>query len=194
MPRLRSEGPSLRFSGPLLIGFEPETLHIMLMKSHGFSCSRSSYSREIGRMACSATMWVNCCMFLTESDRSKSIMVVAPSHDGQTVEGGKSARIAQPELHHVITDVSVPPEYLDAIVGDLEGRVGGILASEVRLARRRQTAVDPPRRLPREQPHGVHLGRHVGQLEGDRLFLRDGDPERAPLLGVVPRVVEGRPG
>ena len=55
-----------------------DTLHIMLMKSHGFSCSCSSYSREIGRIICSATMCVILRALRMASDSSKSIMVVSP--------------------------------------------------------------------------------------------------------------------
>src|SRR5262249_57611028 len=53
-----------------------ETFHIALMKSHGFSCSCSSQCREMGRIICSATMWVILRALLVASDSSRSVMVV----------------------------------------------------------------------------------------------------------------------
>ena len=50
-------------------------------------------------------------------------------------------------------------------------------------------AVLEPRRAQREQPRGVDLGRHVGELELDRLVLRDRLAERLALL----RVARARP-
>ena len=41
-----------------------------------------------------------------------------------------------------------------------------------------------------EQPRGLDLGRHVGELGLDRLELGDRLAERAPLLGVGERLVE----
>ena len=61
-----------------VIDVDFDTLHIVLMKSHGFSCSCSSQCREIGRIICSATMWVILRALRVESDSSKSIMVVSP--------------------------------------------------------------------------------------------------------------------
>src|SRR5437870_11495726 len=42
-------------------------------------------------------------------------------------------------------------------------------------------------------PYTTLFRSHVGELEGDRLLLGDGDAESAPLLGVLAGVVEGRP-
>ena len=56
---LRYDGPLffLSRSPPKVMGLAVcDAAHIILRKSHGFSCSRSSYSRAIGRIACSATM------------------------------------------------------------------------------------------------------------------------------------------
>ena len=64
-------------SPPKLTGLLADAAHIMLRKSQGFSCSRSSYSREIGRMACSASMWIICFVRSTSGDSSKSIMGVS---------------------------------------------------------------------------------------------------------------------
>ena len=75
MPRFRSGSASLALRSPdPPIGFACETSHIMLRKSQGFSCSRSSYSRAIGRMAISAAWCVSICMFFRPSDSSKSII------------------------------------------------------------------------------------------------------------------------
>src|SRR5262245_13630408 len=125
MERLRSEASargfrSLGAAPPSMLVIEAprETSHIMLRKSHGFSCSFSSNSREMGRIACSATACVICRIVLMVSDSSKSIMVVAPLHDGEAVEGREAARVAQPELDHVVADVAVPAEHLQGVVGD----------------------------------------------------------------------------
>src|SRR5678815_360461 len=110
--RFCSEGPLRSFFSPLspVIEAPRETPHIMFKKSQGFSCSFSSYSREIGRMACSASMWVMFRMFFMPSESSKSIIVVllrsAGSDRGEAVEGGERARVAQEELHQVIADVA----------------------------------------------------------------------------------------
>src|SRR2546425_2018972 len=122
MPRFRSDGPSLALRSPVPpIGFECETCHIRLRKSHGFSCSRSSYSRAMGRMAISAAWCVSCCIPFRPSDSSKSIMVVLPPlgrsalDDGHGVEGREAARVAQPELHGMVADVAVAAEDLDGV-------------------------------------------------------------------------------
>src|SRR5919206_37357 len=47
-----------------------------------------------------------------------------------------------------------------------------------------------PRGAQREQPGGLDLSRHVGQLELDRLVLGDRAPEGAALLGVAQRELE----
>src|SRR5439155_10037711 len=168
MPRFRCEGPSLALRSPVPpIGFECETAHIMLRKSQGFSCSRSSYSRAMGRMAISAAWCVSCCIPLRPSDSSKSIMVVfspfgSALDDGHAVEGREAARVAQPELHGMVADVAVTAEDLDGVVGDLERGLARIVPRQIALAGRRLSLVEPGRRLPGEQPHGVDLDRHVG--------------------------------
>src|SRR5690348_1230591 len=172
MPRLRSTRSSFGFFSPVPpIGFPPETCHIMLRKSHGFSCSRSSYSRAIGRIACSATACTIICMLLTASDSSKSIIVVS-SHDGEAVEGREPARVPEPELHRMLADVAVPAEDLEGVVGDAERGLARVVLDERRLAGCRLAGIELPRRLPREEAHGVDLDRHVGELERDRLLLR----------------------
>src|SRR6266702_2422099 len=80
MERLRSARSSFGFfSPPVETGFPLDTCHIMLRKSHGFSCSRSSYSRAIGRIACSAAACTICRCIWMPSDSSKSI-IGAPPH------------------------------------------------------------------------------------------------------------------
>src|SRR5579884_2628100 len=145
----------------------------------------------MGRIICSATMWDSCRALTMASDSSKSIMFVAPSSDGEAVERRKAPRVAQPELDRMVADVAVAAQDLHRIVGDLERRARRVVLREHRFPCRRQAAVDPPGGLPGEQAHGVDLDRHVGELEGDRLLLRDRLPERAPLLRVIARVLEG---
>src|SRR5437016_1319497 len=119
--RLRSDGPSFGFFSPP-IGVAPETAHMVFRKSHGFSCSRSSYSRAIGRIIWSATWCTICRVFLMPSDSSKSIMssplkirlpyLEAHSDDGEAVDGREAARVAEPELDRMLADVAVPAEHL----------------------------------------------------------------------------------
>src|SRR5437870_13115327 len=105
--------------------------------------------------------------------------------DGHAVEGREAARVAQPELHGMVADVAVAAKDLDGVVGDLERGLARIVPRQIALAGRRLSLVEAGRRLPREQPHGVDLDRHVGEHEGDRLLLRVRLPEGATLLGVV---------
>src|SRR5262245_17671989 len=119
MERFCSDGPFRSFFSPLspVIDAPRETPHIMLRKSQGFSCSFSSYSREIGRIACSASMCVMFCMFFMPSESSKSIMVVTPlcsgSNDGQAVERRERSRVAQEQLDQMVADVAVAAQHLD---------------------------------------------------------------------------------
>src|SRR6266478_5114806 len=127
MERLRSARSSFGFfSPPVETGFPLDTCHIMLRKSHGFSCSRSSYSRAIGRIACSATACTICRCVWMPSDSSKSIMEFS-SYERQALEGGEAARVAEPELHRVLADVAVPAENLYRVVGDVERRLARVL-------------------------------------------------------------------
>src|SRR5438094_8316780 len=94
----------------------------------------------------------------------------------------------------MLADVAVAAEDLHGVVGDVQGRLTGVLLNEDSLARRRTAGIELPGGLPGEEPHRVDLELHVGELEGDRLLLRDGDAEGAPLVCVVTPGGEGGPG
>src|SRR5881628_1438848 len=156
MARLRSaRSPFGFFSPPAETGLPLDTCHIMLRKSHGFSCSRSSYSRAIGRIACSATACTICRCIWMPSDSSKSIIRCSSSGDGEAVEGSEPARVAEPELHGVLADIAVAAEDLHGVVGDVQGRLAGVLLDEDGLARGRLAGVELPCCLPGEKAHGV---------------------------------------
>src|SRR5207237_9734771 len=138
-------------------------------------CSRSSYSRAIGRIIWSATWCTICRVFLMPSDSSKSIMssplkirlphLEAHLHDGEAVDGREAARVAEPELDRMLADVAVPAEHLHRVVGDRERGLGHVVLQQRRLAGRGLARVELPRRLPGEEPHGIDLARRVGELE-----------------------------
>jgi len=60
------------------------------------------------------------------------------SHDGEAVEAGESARVAEPELHRMLADVAVAAEDLARRCRDVQGRLAGVLLHEDGLARRRR--------------------------------------------------------
>ena len=133
--------------------------HIAFRNCHGFSCSRSSYSREIGRIICSATVWNSLRFWVCGSIRNRSCrrspssMIshaldsellrrvssglaaksAQPSDRGESVERGKAARVAQPHLDRMLADIAVAAEHLDRVVGDLQRGCGGIVAGEIAL-------------------------------------------------------------
>src|SRR5882724_10418302 len=139
--RLRSWSTLLSFASFCAPGPMPElreSCHIMLMKSHGFSCSRSSYSRAMGRMACSASMWSCSYVAAMSGESSKSIMMRLlgrpPSGDRQSFQRRESARVAQEQLDQMVADVPVSAEHLERVVGDLERPVRGVALGEIGFA------------------------------------------------------------
>src|SRR5262245_48823048 len=148
-----------------------DTFHIALMKSHGFSCSCSSHCREMGRIICSATMWVILRALLVASESSKSIMVVLLvsrwSDDGNAVHDGEAAGVTQEQLDQVVADVAVAAEHLERVVGDLEHLVGGVLAGEIGLGGSREAAMEGPGRYQGERATGNDIAHTVLASEGD---------------------------
>src|ERR1700722_11161065 len=59
--------------------------------------------------------------FQTSSDR------------GESLQGRKAARVAQPHLDRILADVAVTAEHLHRVVGHLERRSGDIVAREIAL-------------------------------------------------------------
>ena len=96
-------------------------------------------------------------------------------------------RVAHQLLDRVLLHVAVAAEDLDRVGRHLHRRVGGEALRERRVQRRALAAVDQPRRLPREQPRGLDLGRHVGDQEVHALVHRDRHVEGDALLRVLDR-------
>src|SRR2546426_9417867 len=88
--------------------------------------------------------------------------------------------VAEVALHRELLRVAVAAEDLDRL-GRLAARLLG--REELRLGALllvRLTLLLQPRRPVREQPRGVDLGRHVRELELDRLELGDPPSELTP--------------
>src|SRR5262245_839633 len=77
LDRLRSDGPLSFLSDlppPNVTSLPCDTDHIISCHSVGSACSRSSYSRAIGRIVWSAIMWIIWRAFSMDGDISKSII------------------------------------------------------------------------------------------------------------------------
>ena len=90
-----------------------------------------------------------------------------------------------PLLDREVADVAVATEDLDGLLGDPDRDL-----ARLELAHRALAVLElllrraHPRRPPHEQPGGVDLHLHVGELERDALVLDDLAAERLALLGV----------
>ena len=199
LPVRRRSSPSLlgaRPGAPLAPPVASSTSHIMLRKSHGFSCSRSSYSREIGRIACSATMCdrLRACVLSCRTARSRSWHRRLPSDDGQAVEGREAARVAQPAARPGGRGCSrgrrAPARALSVTLSTM---LGGVVLGEVALARspaRPGRASRPPPR-PAARMASISIAMSAS-MKAIACFFAIGDAEGLALLGVVARVVERR--
>src|SRR5437764_3152694 len=96
-------------------------------------------------------------------------------------------RVAEPLLDRVLLDVAVAAKDLDGVGRDLHGDVRGEALRHRALGALEWPPLGGhPAGSPDEQPRGVDLHRHVGELEPDRLVL----PQRLAELLAVLRVVE----
>src|SRR5919112_6533047 len=102
----------------------------------------------------------------------------------------ENLRVAVEPAYRVLLDVPVAAVDLHRLVGGLDREPPGL---QLRLGGD-EAEVAPlvlePRRLVREQPRSLDLGREVRELRLDRLELRDRLAERTPLLRVRERLVE----
>src|SRR5438270_246010 len=80
-------------------------------------------------------------------------------------------------------------EDLDSLFGDAHRDVAGFELGHTRLTRERAALRGGPRGFPDQQAHGFDFGRHVGQLEGDRLVGRYRLAEGLALQRVLQRVL-----
>src|ERR1700722_5745758 len=110
-------------------------------------------------------------------------------------KNGVDLRIAVPLLDRVLPDVAVTAEDLNGLLGHPHGVLAGVQLGHGALAVLELLAgaghvggpVD-------QQPCGVGVHLHVGQLERDGLVLDDGPAELLTLLRVLQRVLVGGPG
>src|SRR6478672_10297765 len=161
--------------------------------STGYSCSRRSHLRDIGR-SISAAPW---CPFsitafsLRGSSRLIAMKVFSPSLDDHDALGDADrAQVAVPAFDGVFLGVAVATEQLHAVEADLHALVGAEPLGQRGLACERQTLVGPGRAAPGDQPQPVEFDRDVGAHEGDRLAVGDRLAERLALLDVGHHVVE----
>src|SRR5579859_7189869 len=97
-------------------------------------------------------------------------------------------RVAEPLLDGVLLAVPVAAQHLDGVGGDLHGDVGREALGHRALGAVERPALGRhPAGTPDEQPRGVDLHGHVGQLETDRLVLPQRLAELLAVLGVVER-------
>src|SRR5438477_6361764 len=98
--------------------------------------------------------------------------------------------VAVEAAHGVLLDVAVAAVYLHGLLGAAHGQAPGL---ELRL-RGAEAEVAPgvllARGLVDEQPRGLDLGRHVGELHLDRLKARARLAEDSPLSGIGERRIE----
>src|SRR5437763_1104631 len=99
-------------------------------------------------------------------------------------------RVAVEAAHGVLLDVAVAAVDLHSLLGAAHGEASAL---ELRL-RRREAEVAPgvllAGGLVDEQPRGLDLARHVGELCLDRLKAGDRPAEGAALAGIAQRLVE----
>src|SRR4051794_5445641 len=94
-------------------------------------------------------------------------------------------RVAVQALDLVLLGVPVAPVDAERVLDDLLAGLGGEQLRHAGLEVRALAGVLHPRGLEREQAGGLDLGGHVGELELDRLVLRDRLAERRALLRVA---------
>src|SRR4051794_16421881 len=99
-------------------------------------------------------------------------------------------RVPVEAADRVLLDVAVAAVDLDGLVGRAYGQAARLELGLRRRQPERAAAVLEHGGLVDEQPRGLDLGRHVGELGLDRLIFGDRLAERLALLGVRERLVE----
>src|ERR687896_1875586 len=119
---------------------------------------------------------------------------LAPDHHALDLRGAladqQQRRVAVQALDLVLLGVAVAAVDAERVLDDL---LAGLRREQLRhagLEVRALAGVLHPRRLEREQARRLDLGRHVGELELDRLVLGDRLAERLALLAVAQRQLE----
>src|SRR4051794_35935147 len=101
-------------------------------------------------------------------------------------------RVAHELLDRVLLDEAVPAVDLHGVGGDLHRGVGREALGARGLQRVAGALVEQHGAVPRGQARQVHLRRHVGDHELDRLVHGDRHAELDALLGVLGGELEGR--
>src|ERR1019366_1595235 len=102
--------------------------------------------------------------------------------------------VAVEKLDLVLLGVAVAAVDAKALLDAEATGLGGEQLGHPRLEVRANACVLQARRAQSEQPGGVDLGGHVGELELDRLVLCDRLAERLALLGVAQSQLQGALG
>src|SRR5437763_5395966 len=103
-------------------------------------------------------------------------------------------RVAVEALDQELGRVAVAAVDAHRLEGDLLGALGREQLGHPRLEVGPLAGVLPPGRVEHEQPRGLDLRSHLGELELDRLVLGDGLAEGLALARVADRGLEGRRG
>src|ERR1700712_2659062 len=168
----------------------PSIIAASMSSSLGYSCSASSYLREIGRSMFIATWWAWSISGRIFLGVSRLIMVWSSSDEDRSFHQADGSQVAVPPLHRVFLDEAVSAEQLYAVQTDLHAALGTQPTSQGDLALGGLALRDAAGGPPGQQAHALQLDRDVGDHEGDRLAVRDRLAERLALLDVGSDVVE----
>src|SRR5213080_1339242 len=132
--------------------------------------------------------------------RSDLVALDKASRDHQTLDlvgtlaDDHEGRLAVVALDGELLHVAVAAEDAHRLERDLLAGLGGEELGHARLDVHALAAVLHRGGLPGQEPGRLDLGRHVGELQLDRLVLADRLAERPSLLGIADGVLEGRLG
>src|SRR3954454_10712198 len=170
----------------------PSIMAASMSSSLGYSCSASSYLREIGRSMFIATWWAWSTRGRIFLGVSRLIIAGLSSDEDCSFHQADGPQVAVPPLHRVLLDEPVPAQQLYAVKSDLHAALGAEPASQGDLALGGLALGHPTGGLPGQQPHALQLDRDVGDHERHRLAVGDRLTERFALLHVGRDVVEHR--
>src|SRR6478609_1706970 len=161
----------------------PSIIAASMSSSLGYSCSASSYLREIGRSMFMATWCAWSMSGRTFLGVSRLIMGFSPvwvveerasrNHLDQdrSFHQADRTQVAVPPLHGVLLDEAVPTQQLYAVQADLHATLGAEAAGQRDLALGRLALGHPARGAVGHQAHALQLDRDVGDHEGHRLAV-----------------------
>src|ERR1700687_3291956 len=144
--------------------------------ARSFSSCPGANSQLLGVCFDSSTLIAN---QLARDHRAKD--VVGPLADGH------HRRIPVEPLDIELRRVSVPAVYTHGLERSLDADLGGVELGHARLKVGPSAGVERRGGPPGEETRGLHLRRHVRQLQLDGLEVGDGSPERV----TIPRVSDG---